>query len=224
MQHSAAVTKHFLYTDRMSAILFQYRVYQSLSLWIPAFFGPYCCKITAASAFRPFDACSQRESAFSLGTSDFNHMSCKSIIELLWILFLCARTTFQGCVKYAVFSAICHTVRENRLLKMKQPKDGRLPLPRLFCFRIGVWAIGIWCATVASLPAWVIGISTGKSSLPNEPCRSVLLSATRKARDTFCPAPCAFLEERAPVEISAGALCRFQGEITGSSRRTRSSS
>ena len=35
----------------------------------------------------------------------------------------------------------------------------------------GVRAIGIWCATVASLPAWVIGILTGKSSLPNEPCR-----------------------------------------------------
>ena len=108
MQRFAVVTKHFLCTDRMSAILFQHRVYQSLSPWIPAFFDPYCCKITAAPAFRPFDACSQRESAFSLGTSDFNHMSCKSIIELLWILFRCARTTFRGCVKCAVFSAICH--------------------------------------------------------------------------------------------------------------------
>ena len=141
MQHFAAVAKHFLYTARMSAILFQHRVYQSLSPWIPAFFDPYCCKVTAAPAFRPFDACSQRESAFSLGTSDFNHMSCKSIIELLWILFRCARTTFRGCVKYAVFSAICHTVRENRSLNMKQPKDGRLPLPRLFCERELRWAL-----------------------------------------------------------------------------------
>ena len=141
MQHFAVVTKHFLCTDRMSAILFQYRVYQNLSPWIPAFFDPYCCKITAASAFRPFDACSQRGSAFSLGTSDFDHMSCKSIIELLWILFRCARTTFRGCVKYAVFSAICHTVREDRSLKMKQPKDGRLPLPRLICERELRWAL-----------------------------------------------------------------------------------
>ena len=141
MQHFAVVTKHFLCTDRMSAILFQHRVYQSLSPWIPAFFDPYCCKITAAPAFRPFDACSQRESAFSLGTSDFNHMSCKSIIELLWILFRCARTTFRGCVKCAVFSAICHTVREDRSLKMKQPKDRRLPLPRLFCERELRWAL-----------------------------------------------------------------------------------
>lgn len=64
-------------------------------------------------------------------------------------------------------------------------------------------------------PAWQEGRILQIVSSPS--CKA------RKARDTFRPAPCAFLEERAPADASAGARCRFQGEITGPSRRTQSS-